>query len=877
MDFFSIELLKVASSAMIGVSMKVRSLHTKPDIKQEISAPFVAKVLPMGAVDKDGRIQVGDAIVEVNGRSLLQTTQEEATQGINETPGKSVRLKVGRPQGSISTMRAPQPAVPPDTSKITLEENSVEGSSDQESDSSLSRIEKLVAEKQCLEEERNEARSELERLRGQMQNVISENERTAAETISKAEEVQNKLNKELTDLQDQMKQQREEQESMLSKLEEKSGEVEALTSENSKLQSLLKEEQKKGESLQNRVDSLLQQAAQDSKSTDIQPEVVSDLQLQVQKLKSDLTSRETQLEEKDKKIAELKKGLSGVLPELQEAERGIAAYKTTVKEKETVISDLEDKMREKNSTIEELEEQVKQLKESTQEKGKEDGDEVKTSKYSPRKPKDKIVIDLESQVEQLQAELEEANWRASEAERKLEDQMATDVNITTEQSSATLDDSKSSEAKSEDFEVVDSEPDGKEGQDELEASHESQGVVEPRGSPLPKPRIITTKPDHDDHPATEGVKLPPKPMPRPRKKPDTPSGEQPKTERPKSQLEMSGKSELDVSLERRCGSMSQVLDSEWVMVGREEREPTPNFDDFDCLSNLAVGVKTEAGKDKARIGRRPRKSPSREHLKKMSTGGIGEELQPVRLTVVPEDQVPPQVQTRHSRNLSGSQNMGGPHTGGPPLILPKPRGMMRARSAENLVDNDTEDVPIPPTHPQPQRIPVGARVMVPIFPHPLKKTQSDNTLDVDDVKLSVEDQPDGRISGGSSPAKSRPGSAKGQSVEVNASMDSLDKLDRDNLGLSLLTVPDWSVDLVVQWMESAGLGKFNQSLRERGLTGKQLLECDSGKVKGLDMSKDDVGILKKEVKNLKKLHEKAKKDDKKRIEAEKKEAKKKKK
>ena len=61
--------------------------------------------------------------------------------------------------------------------------------------------------------------------------------------------------------------------------------------------------------------------------------------------------------------------------------------------------------------------------------------------------------------------------------------------------------------------------------------------------------------------------------------------------------------------------------------------------DFDSLSNLAIGVKTEAGKDKARIGRRPRKSPSREHLKKMSTGGIGEELQPVRLTVVPEDQV----------------------------------------------------------------------------------------------------------------------------------------------------------------------------------------------------------------------------------------------
>ena len=44
---------------MIGVSVQVKPLSTKPEVKRIVRAPFVSKVLPMGAVDKDGRCVVG--------------------------------------------------------------------------------------------------------------------------------------------------------------------------------------------------------------------------------------------------------------------------------------------------------------------------------------------------------------------------------------------------------------------------------------------------------------------------------------------------------------------------------------------------------------------------------------------------------------------------------------------------------------------------------------------------------------------------------------------------------------------------------------------------------------------------------------------------
>ena len=45
-------------------------------------------------------------------------------------------------------------------------------------------------------------------------------------------------------------------------------------------------------------------------------------------------------------------------------------------------------------------------------------------------------------------------------------------------------------------------------------------------------------------------------------------------------------------------------------------------------------------KERVRVGRnRPRKAPSREHLKKISTGNIGESLPTVQLQVLEDDEV----------------------------------------------------------------------------------------------------------------------------------------------------------------------------------------------------------------------------------------------
>ena len=68
---------------------------------------------------------------------------------------------------------------------------------------------------------------------------------------------------------------------------------------------------------------------------------------------------------------------------------------------------------------------------------------------------------------------------------------------------------------------------------------------------------------------------------------------------------------------------------------------------------------------------------------------------------------------------------------------------------------------------------------------------------------------------------------------LGASTESLDKLDDDGVdpGIPLLTVPDWSVDLVAQWMDGVKLGKYSSAVKEKNFTGKQLLECESGKLK----------------------------------------------
>lgn len=68
---------------------------------------YVTKVIPNTAADRDGRIQLGDQVVSVNGASLEYVTHQEAVQTLKET-GQFVKLvlrrKVGREWTPVDSM-----------------------------------------------------------------------------------------------------------------------------------------------------------------------------------------------------------------------------------------------------------------------------------------------------------------------------------------------------------------------------------------------------------------------------------------------------------------------------------------------------------------------------------------------------------------------------------------------------------------------------------------------------------------------------------------------------------------------------------------------------------------------------------------------------
>lgn len=66
------------------------------------------------------------------------------------------------------------------------------------------------------------------------------------------------------------------------------------------------------------------------------------------------------------------------------------------------------------------------------------------------------------------------------------------------------------------------------------------------------------------------------------------------------------------------------------------------------------------------------------------------------------------------------------------------------------------------------------------------------------------------------------------------SVDSLDKLGGEvwsGSGISLLTAPEWSSEQVAHWLQRVGLGKHSDGATEKGFSGRQLMELDSGKIK----------------------------------------------
>ncbi|XP_077981370.1 multiple PDZ domain protein-like [Glandiceps talaboti] len=109
-EVFDVELVK--DSKGLGITI---AGYVGQDINADIAGIFVKSVLEGSTADRDGRIQVNDQIVEVDGQSLQGFNNKEAVDVLRQT-GSTVQLRLARyPQGMFVQ---PSPPPPPSLSEF---------------------------------------------------------------------------------------------------------------------------------------------------------------------------------------------------------------------------------------------------------------------------------------------------------------------------------------------------------------------------------------------------------------------------------------------------------------------------------------------------------------------------------------------------------------------------------------------------------------------------------------------------------------------------------------------------------------------------------------------------------------------------------------
>uniref|UniRef100_A0AAZ3R9S1 Tyrosine-protein phosphatase non-receptor type 20 n=1 Tax=Oncorhynchus tshawytscha TaxID=74940 RepID=A0AAZ3R9S1_ONCTS len=103
-DLFVVELSKKDSSLGISVTVLLLSGGVNTSVKH--GGVYVKAIIPKGAAELDGRIQKGDRVVAVNGKSLEGATHKQAVETLRDT-GKMVHLLLEKGQLPADRIHAP--------------------------------------------------------------------------------------------------------------------------------------------------------------------------------------------------------------------------------------------------------------------------------------------------------------------------------------------------------------------------------------------------------------------------------------------------------------------------------------------------------------------------------------------------------------------------------------------------------------------------------------------------------------------------------------------------------------------------------------------------------------------------------------------------